>query len=106
MNTTSEPPFNPLHIELAHFASALSHPARVAIVTLLQEKTVASCGEIVSALPLSQATVSQHIKVLLEAEMLIQIPEGKKMNYQLNRDKIITFCHNFQCTLGTQTSES
>ena len=89
-------------ISLAHFASALSHPARIAIVTFLQNQDRASCGEIVKALPLSQPTVSQHIKTLLEAGLLLQQPVGQKIYYRLDCDRMKAFCHNFQGCIGTQ----
>lgn len=91
---------------LARFADALSHPARIAIVTLLQNREWVSCGEIVQTLPLAQATVSQHIKKMMDADLLIQQPDGQKMLYQLNCTRMKQFCHSFQCTLGTQTPES
>jgi DNA-binding transcriptional ArsR family regulator len=91
---------------LANFAAALSHPARIAIVTLLQSRDRVSCGEIVEALPLAQATVSQHIKTLVAAGLLLQFPEGHKVFYQLDCSKLRNFCHSFQCTLGTQTPET
>jgi DNA-binding transcriptional ArsR family regulator len=98
--------FSHEQISLAHFASALSHPARIAIVNFLQSHGRASCGEIVEHLPLSQPTVSQHIKTLLEAGLLMQEPLGQKMLYQLNCERMLSFCHSFQCTLGTQEKAS
>lgn len=93
-------------LELAHFASALCHPARIAIVTMLQEQERMSCGEIVRALPLSQATVSQHIKMLVDRDILLVYPEGPKMYYKLDCEKVKRFCHTFQCTLKTQKPEA
>jgi len=54
---------------LARLSKGLAHPARVQIVNMLanrpkEEKCV--CGDIVDALPLSQSTVSQHLKILKE----------------------------------------
>ncbi len=57
-------------IELARLAKALGHSARVAIVRLLAEDGECVCGDIVSRLPLAQATVSQHLKVLKEAGLI------------------------------------
>ena len=64
--------------EIAAFAKAISHPARVAILKNLAEKNMCVCGEIVEVLPLSQSTVSQH-QTELKAQVLIQGPiEGPK----------------------------
>lgn len=61
---------SPADLELARLAKALGHPARVAIVRMLAEGGECVCGDIVSRLPLAQATVSQHLKVLKEAGLI------------------------------------
>ncbi|MBK9319099.1 MAG: winged helix-turn-helix transcriptional regulator [Bacteroidetes bacterium] len=52
---------------IATFAKALAHPARVAILQLLIKRQACICGDIVEELPLSQSTVSQHLKELKAA---------------------------------------
>lgn len=86
---------------LADFAGALAHPARIAIIKLLQELVEAPCGRIVEALPLSQATVSQHLHCLQKAGLLKQRQCGKRYCYSIDCEHLSSFCHNFQCTLGT-----
>lgn len=49
---------------IALFAKAFAHPARVAILQCLMARGTCICAEIVDGLPLSQATVSQHLKEL------------------------------------------
>ncbi len=61
---------NSTDAELARLAKALGHPARVAIVRMLSEGGECVCGDIVSRLPLAQATVSQHLKVLKQAGLI------------------------------------
>ena|SRR5438477_114878 len=56
--------------ELAMYAKALGHPARIAIVRFLMECGECMCGNIVNHLPLAQATVSQHLKVLKQAKIV------------------------------------
>lgn len=56
--------------ELAIFAKALAHPARVAILKHLVKTKSCMCGDIVDELPLSQSTVSQHLKELKEAGLI------------------------------------
>lgn len=97
--------FSPEQTSLANFASAMAHPARIAIVGRLQHCREACCGDIVAALPLAQATVSQHLKVLVDAGLLSTRREGHKMFYKLECERIRTFCHAFQGTLGTRTPE-
>ena len=49
---------------LAEFAKALGHPARIAILEYLATVKGCVCGDLVDELPLSQSTVSQHLKEL------------------------------------------
>jgi DNA-binding MarR family transcriptional regulator len=56
--------------EMAALAKALAHPARVKIVRHLLKINSCICGDIVFAIGLAQATVSQHLKVLKEAGMI------------------------------------
>lgn len=66
---------------IARYAKALSHPARVAILQLLIKKQACVCGDIVDELPLSQSTVSQHLKELKEAGLIKGEIEGVKVCY-------------------------
>ncbi|MBX9779955.1 MAG: metalloregulator ArsR/SmtB family transcription factor [Chitinophagaceae bacterium] len=66
---------------LAKYAKALSHPARVAILNLLLKKETCICGDIVDELPLSQSTVSQHLKELKDAGLIKGEIEGVSVCY-------------------------
>jgi ArsR family transcriptional regulator, arsenate/arsenite/antimonite-responsive transcriptional repressor len=70
--------------ELASLAKALGHPARVAILRQLAEEGTCVCGEIVDALPLAQATVSQHLKVLKDAGFVQGEIDGPRVCYCVN----------------------
>jgi ArsR family transcriptional regulator len=70
--------------ELAALAKALAHPARVAILRRLLAHGECVCGEIVDALPLAQATVSQHLKVLKEAGLVAGEVDGPRVCYCVN----------------------
>ena len=72
--------------ELAEFAKALSHPARVAILQTLAEKKSCVCGEIVDLLPLAQSTVSQHLKDLKESGLVKGEIEGPRSCYCLDTE--------------------
>lgn len=71
----------PLDVDLARLAKALGHPARVAIVRLLLSQGECICGTIVGRLPLAQATVSQHLKVLKDAGWIEGTIEGPRVCY-------------------------
>jgi DNA-binding transcriptional ArsR family regulator len=66
---------------LARYAKAIGHPARVAILQLLASKQTCVCGDIVDELPLSQSTVSQHLKELKDAGLIQGEIEGAKVCY-------------------------
>ncbi|HUR12186.1 MAG TPA: metalloregulator ArsR/SmtB family transcription factor [Flavitalea sp.] len=66
---------------LAKYAKALAHPARVAILKLLAQKQTCICGDLVDELPLSQSTVSQHLKELKDAGLIQGEIEGVKVCY-------------------------
>lgn len=66
---------------LADACKALSHPARIAILQVLAERKSCICGEIVTLMPLSQATVSQHLKVLKDAGLISGTIDGPKSCY-------------------------
>src|SRR5687768_2042198 len=66
---------------IARYAKALAHPARVAILNLLIKRQACVCGDIVDELPLSQSTVSQHLKELKEAGLIKGDIDGTKICY-------------------------
>lgn len=76
--------------ELSKKFKALSHPARLEILELLKDNACI-CGDIVDVLPLAQATVSQHLKVLKEAGFIFGEESGTKVCYMLNRKALDEF---------------
>jgi len=81
MGTTKTEEFTVKQNRIAKYAKALAHPARVAIIELLVKKQACICGDIVDELPLSQSTVSQHLKELKEAGLIKGDVEGVKVCY-------------------------
>lgn len=71
---------------IAGYAKALSHPARVAILRFLMNQEACMCGDIVDELPLSQSTVSQHLKELKGAGLIKGETEGSKVCYCIDPD--------------------
>ena len=67
---------------------ALAHPARLRILQTLAERGTCICGELVDALPLSQATVSQHLKVLRKAGLISGEIEGPRSCYCINEGTV------------------
>ncbi|MBF9236903.1 winged helix-turn-helix transcriptional regulator [Hymenobacter sp. BT683] len=71
--------------EIALIAKALGHPARVAILQLLARRQSCVCGELVTELPLSQSTVSQHLKELKAAGLVQGEVDGPRVCYCIDR---------------------
>jgi ArsR family transcriptional regulator, arsenate/arsenite/antimonite-responsive transcriptional repressor len=69
---------------LAGWLKALAHPARLRIVDVLAARGTCVCGEIVEVLPLAQATVSQHLKILKDAGLLQGTLDGPRSCYCLD----------------------
>jgi ArsR family transcriptional regulator len=65
--------------------AALSHPARLAIVRRLAAADACCCKDVVRHLDLAQSTVSQHLKVLVQAGLVIYEPTRPRSRYTLNR---------------------
>jgi DNA-binding transcriptional ArsR family regulator len=72
--------------QIAQFAKAMGHPARVAIIRLLIKKSTCICGDMVDELPLSQSTVSQHLKELKAAGIIKGEISGVKTCYCIDEN--------------------
>ncbi|MEP6467913.1 MAG: metalloregulator ArsR/SmtB family transcription factor [Parafilimonas sp.] len=73
--------FSVKHNRISKYAKALAHPARIAILQFLSKKQSCMCGDIVEELPLSQSTVSQHLKELKDSGLIKGEIEGAKVCY-------------------------
>jgi len=81
MGITKKEEFTIKDNKIAAYAKALAHPARIAILQVLLKKQACICGDIVEELPLSQSTVSQHLKELKEAGLIRGEIEGARVCY-------------------------
>lgn len=76
--------------DFAEAMRALGHPVRLSILRILAEKAQNSCccTDVTECLPLAQSTVSQHIKVLLDAGLVVREPKGTRNCYSLNTERL------------------
>ncbi|MER8780842.1 metalloregulator ArsR/SmtB family transcription factor [Mesorhizobium sp. M1006] len=65
--------------------AALSHPARIEILKHLSASRSCCCREVVEHLDLAQSTVSQHLKILVEAGLIRFEPDRQRSRYELDR---------------------
>jgi DNA-binding transcriptional ArsR family regulator len=72
---------------VAAYAKVLGHPARIAILQELIERQACVCGELVTEIGLAQATISQHLKELKNAEIIKGEIEGTSVCYCINAEK-------------------
>ena len=70
---------------IADVAKALAHPARIAILEFLASQNSCVCGDIVEELPLSQATVSQHLAELKRIGLINGEIEGPRVCYCIDK---------------------
>jgi ArsR family transcriptional regulator, arsenate/arsenite/antimonite-responsive transcriptional repressor len=67
--------------ELAAFAKAIAHPTRVRILRMLAKKEARMCSHIVDELPLAQSTVSEHLRILRSAGLVLANENGPRVSY-------------------------
>ena len=72
--------------QIARFAKAMGHPARMAILQLLLLQETCFFGDIHEELPIAKATVSQHLKELKEAGLIQGEIEAPKVKYCINKE--------------------
>ena len=68
---------------LQHTLKALSDPIRRDILNLLKQGRL-SAGEISGHFPVTDASVSRHLSVLKDADLIRDSREGKFIFYELN----------------------
>ena len=84
MGVTKHDNFNQIHNKRAGYFKVLGHPARLAILEMLINNQTCICNDMVEELPLSQSTISQHLRELKEAGFIKGEIEGTKVCYCIN----------------------
>ena len=85
--------FSAEHNRMANLAKAMGHPARIAIIEYLLQTEGCIGGDIVNVLPLSQPTVSQHLRELKNAGIIQGSIDGNAICYCVNETTIATLKH-------------
>src|SRR5688572_33249868 len=81
MGITKSSLFKKKQNRIASLAKAFDHPARVAILEYLISNHSCITNDLVNELPLSQSTISQHLKELKQIGIIKGEVEGPKFNY-------------------------
>lgn len=75
--------------DIANTMRALGHPVRLEIMRILaKQQGQCCCADVTDSLPLAQSTVSQHIKVLLDAGLIERKPHGTRNRYIIQHDRL------------------
>ncbi|MEN9336705.1 MAG: hypothetical protein RLZZ500_1692 [Bacteroidota bacterium] len=102
MGVTKTEHFTDSQNEIAIKIKALGHPARVAIMEYLSRVNRCICGDIVNELPLSQPTISQHLKELKNAGLIKGTVEGTAICYCIDEkgiEQLQTYFNQFAARL-------
>ncbi|MBL4625291.1 MAG: winged helix-turn-helix transcriptional regulator [Flavobacteriales bacterium] len=95
MGTTKTEQFTTEQNHLASLAKAIGHPARIAILEYLFKVKGCICGDIVDEIGLAQATISQHLKALKDAGLIVGNTEGASVCYCINTTNLKTLSDLF-----------
>ena len=71
------------HNDLANLIKAIGHPARLSILQYLTHHVMASEKEIAAHVGLSQPSISRHLNLLIQREMVESRYFGKVIGYSL-----------------------
>lgn len=84
---------------------AFGDPTRLKILMLLSGKEL-TVNDVVKKVGLSQPTVSRHLAILREAEIVIDRRAGQQVFYSLNKQNIENCCTDFCCCLEIPKKET
>jgi ArsR family transcriptional regulator len=84
------------------FAKAISDETRQKIMNLCCCDSL-SVGEIVEKLDVSQPTVSHHLAILREADLVTVREEGKQTFYSLNQENVAICCGQLMIKFAPET---
>ena len=87
--------------DVAAQLAALGHPTRIQIVRHLGSASSCCCRDVVDRFDLAQSTVSQHLKVLVDAGLVRFAPDRQRSRYELDRAALARLSASFETLLGT-----
>jgi ArsR family transcriptional regulator len=88
MGLTKTDTYTAQTLGLATIFKALGHPARIAILEFIAKQTTCICGDIVTELPLSQASISRHLSELKAAGLIKGTITGTSVCYCLDPENM------------------
>ena len=83
--------------QVAAISKVLAHPARVAILEYISKQNNCICNDLVDEIGLAQATISQHLKVIKNANLISSRVKGTNQYYCINKHIL----NQFHATMNT-----
>jgi ArsR family transcriptional regulator len=78
-------------VDCVEFCKALADDTRQRILVMLLEGEMC-VSDIVAAFDMSQPTISHHLGILRQFNLVTGRKEGKQVYYSINRDNVIECC--------------
>lgn len=91
--------YAPAHVKCSFFALALTHPVRICILDLLHEKPMTH-EEISRRVPLSESTVSHHLRILYERGLIRYAEQHPWIYYSLDEEGLRVMRREMEACLG------
>ena len=106
MGITKTEIFTEQQNQIALFAKAFGHPARVAILEHLFSIQECYCGDLVDVIGLAQPTISQHLKELKQLGLIKGNVEGTSVCYCIDGDNWATMKETLSQFLNQDIAEN
>jgi len=85
--------------QLIRVMKALTDPNRIRVMKMLEQKEMCVC-EICATLGMAQPTVSNHLRILEDAELVVSRKEGLWVNYRLEDGPASVYAQDMQRQLA------
>ncbi|MCX7992642.1 MAG: metalloregulator ArsR/SmtB family transcription factor [Fimbriimonadales bacterium] len=81
----------PLERKAIQIARALADPTRLNILRVLLQHPELSCGDLADRFPVAQSTVSHHLNILMNAELVAMRKQGQHHYFRAQRETLCAF---------------
>ncbi len=88
----------------AEILAAIAHPNRIRILEQLRHGVKCNC-EIAPALDLEQSNLSRHLKILVQAGVLVSWKDGLRVNFRIADERILKIL-DLATTVARQSVEA
>ena len=86
-------------IDCTAFCQAMADDTRQRILEMLLEKEMC-VGDIAQAFDISQPTISHHLGILKQFDLVSSRKEGRQVYYTTNRDNVVRCCGHLVAKFG------